>query len=83
MILGRFIPGPKNFQGYRHFSNKIDLVKHLVIKTSEKNCAQRFDDSMSSFLLEVSKHHIEVMTFRFERLLSGRQVERTIKHGLE
>ena len=54
-----------------------------MIKTSEKNCAQRFDDSMSSFLLEVSKHHIEVITFRFERLLSGRQVERTIKHGLE
>ena len=28
---------------------KVDLVKHLVTKTIEKNCAQRFDDSMSSF----------------------------------
>ena len=27
----------------------IDLVKHLVLEKSEKNCAQRFDDSMSSF----------------------------------
>ena len=31
---------------------KADLAKHLVIKTSEKNCAQQFDDSMSSFSCE-------------------------------
>ena len=31
---------------------KVDLVKHLMIKVSERSFAQRFDDSMSSFSSE-------------------------------
>ena len=31
---------------------RLDLVKHLMIKMSERSFAQRFDDSMSSFSSE-------------------------------
>ena len=31
---------------------RLDLVKHLIIKISERSFAQRFDDSMSSFSSE-------------------------------
>ena len=31
---------------------RLDLVKHLMIKKSERNFTQRFDDSMSSFSSE-------------------------------
>ena len=34
-------------------------------------------------VLEVSKHHLEMITFRFERLPGGRQMEHTTQHGLE
>ena len=31
---------------------RLDLVKHLIIKISERSFTQRFDDSMSSFSSE-------------------------------
>ena len=31
---------------------RLDLVKHLMIKISERSFTQRFDDSMSSFSSE-------------------------------
>ena len=34
-------------------------------------------------VLEVSKHRLEMITFRFERLPCGRQMERAILHDLE
>ena len=34
-------------------------------------------------VLEVSKYHLEMITFRFERLPGGRKAERTTQHCLE
>ena len=31
---------------------RLDLVKHLIIKISERSFTQRFDDSMASFSSE-------------------------------
>ena len=42
---------------------KIDLVKHLVLKTSEKNFAQRFDDSNDD--MESSKRCAQFFTLVF------------------
>ena len=34
-------------------------------------------------VLEVSKRHFKMITFRFERLPCGRQVDHAIHHGLK
>ena len=38
---------------------RLDLVKHLIIKISERSFTQRFDDSMSSFSSKKSRNKID------------------------
>ena len=44
------------FPGFFNFGIKLDLVKHLIIKRSEKSFTQRFHDSRSSFSSEQNKN---------------------------
>ena len=56
---------------------KLDLVKHLMIKISERSFTQRFDDSMSIFILcslenddmESSKRCVKLPSLIFVRLI--------------